>query len=277
LLDCEPNFRYIRPKLETVIIDKVNSFKKNQSIKQISVYFRELNNGAWYGVNEKEKFIPASLNKVPLMIAAFKLSEESPEILNLKFSFDESSGVFKKIDTSKTTDKKEKIYNLYDVLEYMIRYSSNETAGFLIDLLNSFNKNFVDKVFNDLGIKPPRAKEEYLMTIKDYASFLRVLYNSTYINNKNSEKALFFLSETEFKDGLVKGIDDNVVIAHKYGQISDNKLFQLHDCGIIYFPGNNYILCVMVKGFNIDQMAKVIQGVSKAVYDEIKTQVSNPL
>ncbi len=29
----------------------------------ISVYFRDLNNGPWFGINEKEEFSPASLLK----------------------------------------------------------------------------------------------------------------------------------------------------------------------------------------------------------------------
>lgn len=275
LLDCEPNFFYINSNMEKIITEKSSYYKKKPSIEQVSVYFRHLNNGSWYGINEKEKFIPASLNKVPLMIASFKLSEENPEILNYKFSFDEVAGSFKKIDNIDSFDKKEKIFSFYDVIEYMIRYSHNETAGFLIDLLNSVDQKFVDKVFLDLGMQPPSSNELHQVTTKDYASFFRVLYNSTYINNKNSEMALFFLSETEFKDGLVKGIDENIIISHKFGQISEGKLFQLHDCGIIYYPENNYVLCVMVKGYDINQMANVIQDISKAVYEEVKTQITN--
>ena len=274
LLDCNANFTFINPSLEEIIKTEVSRFQEISSINKISVYFRMLNNGAWYGVNEKEYFIPASLNKVPLMIAAFKLSEEHPEILDQKFSFDDTRGTFQKAYISENMINKEKLFTLYEVIEYMIKYSDNETAEFLYEILNSYNKSFIDNVFNDLGIKAPNNTEIHQITTKDYASFFRVLYNSTYINNKNSERALLYLSETDFDDGLVKGIEDNIIISHKYGQISDSTLMQLHDCGIVYYPGNNYILCVMVKGYDIQYMAKTIQGISKAVYDEIKKQLS---
>lgn len=273
LLDCEPDFVYINPKLEDIMNERVAFHNRSSSIAEISVYFRNLNGGGWYGVNERENFIPGSLNKVPLMMAAFRLSEEYPEVLTRKFLFDEISATFSNADSTGAVDKSEKYYGYYDVIEYMIKHSHNETAAFLLEIINEINPRFIEKVFTDLGIKAPDGQTVYEMNTKDYASFFRLLYNSTYINFKNSEMALFFLSETDFKDGLVKGIGENIIISHKYGQISDKKLMQLHDCGIVYYPGNHFILCVMVKGYDIAKMASVIQDISKVVYDEVKNQV----
>ena len=273
LLDCMPNFFYITPKLESVIVDKISSYKKNKAISLVSVYFKDLNNGTSYGVNEKENFSPENLIKVPLMIAALKLSEEAPEMLKLKFSLDEKSGVFKKVDSTEVKDKSEKLFDLYGVVEYMIKHDQNEPTRFLTDLLIASNKNYIDNVFLDFGLKQS-AKDQHQFTTKDYAVFLSILYNSSYLNYKNSEKALSYLAETEFKDGLVKGIDnEKIIVAHKYGQNGDKKLFQLHDCGIIYYPKNSYVLCVMVKGSDVGQMKITIQSISKAVFDEMRSQV----
>lgn len=271
LLDCNPNFSYINPVLEDVIIKKIDELNKKPSIEKVSVYLRFLNNGAWFGINEKEKFIPASLNKVPLMIAVLKFSETQPDILDKTFLFDETLGVFNETTPSNTGTNQKK-YTLMEVVEYMIKHSHNETAELLYNFINKYDNTFIGQVFLDLGIDAPRQGKTYQITTKDFASFFRVLYNSTYINEKNSETALYYLSETDFNDGIVKGIDDNIIISHKYGQISDNKLMQLHDCGIVYFPDNNYILCVMVKGYNLKNMTSVIQEVSKTIYTEIKRQ-----
>jgi len=275
LLDCEADYNYITPELENKILQKAEFLKKNSLIENISVYYRDLSNGSWYGVNEREKFIPASLNKVPLMIAAFKLSEEYPEVLNYKFTFNETLGVFKKIAQDEVLNNGQKTFGYYDLIEFMIRFSHNETAGFLIEMLNAIDNKFVSNVFLDLGLTPPSLKDVHQLTAKSYASFFRVLYNSTYINNKNSERALYYLSENEFKSGIVKGIEDNVIIAHKYGQIEEEKLLQLHDCGIVYYPGNTYVLCVMVKGYGFNEMQSVIQQISKTVYEEVKRQTKN--
>lgn len=62
--------------------DKVNDLEKEKGISLISLYYRDLNNGQWIGVNEKEDFYPASLLKVPTMIAFLKSVESNEEILN---------------------------------------------------------------------------------------------------------------------------------------------------------------------------------------------------
>ena len=40
------------------------------------IYFRDLEAGRWTGVNENEQFSPASMLKVPTMMAVFNLAEE---------------------------------------------------------------------------------------------------------------------------------------------------------------------------------------------------------
>jgi len=50
-----------------------------------SVYFRDLNNGMWFGINEGVFYRPASMLKVPVMIAYFKLAESTPAILAKKY------------------------------------------------------------------------------------------------------------------------------------------------------------------------------------------------
>lgn len=60
----------------------IDENKKNNLAQNISVYFRDLISGQWTGVNEDEEYIPASLVKVPLMMAYYKYAETNPEILN---------------------------------------------------------------------------------------------------------------------------------------------------------------------------------------------------
>lgn len=49
--------------------------KKAGDISHLSVYFRNLNNGGWFGLEEKEYFSPASLMKLPILMAYIKKSE----------------------------------------------------------------------------------------------------------------------------------------------------------------------------------------------------------
>src|ERR1043166_6269401 len=61
--------------------------KQSGAATDISVYFRELDSGHWTGVNEDAKYFPASLFKVPVMIAYEQWSESDPSILNQKLHY----------------------------------------------------------------------------------------------------------------------------------------------------------------------------------------------
>jgi len=50
---------------------------------------------------------------------------------------------------------------------------------------------------------------------------------------------------------------------------NDQGLKQLHDCGIIYHPSKPYILCIMTKGEEIEELASVIADISRLVFKGI--------
>jgi beta-lactamase class A len=97
-----------------------------------------------------------------------------------------------------------------------------------------------------------------------------------------SEKALSILSLSQYFQGLVAGVPNNIKIAHKFGERKFNNTgeTQLHDCGIIYAPKTPYLLCVMTKtNNNIDSASNVIKKISQTVYQKItqNNQGSNPI
>ena len=53
----------------------------------VSVYFRDLDNGNWFGIREDEKFSPVIQLKLPILIAYFKWSEDNPLVLRKKILF----------------------------------------------------------------------------------------------------------------------------------------------------------------------------------------------
>jgi hypothetical protein len=105
--------------------------------------------------------------------------------------------------------------------------------------------------------------------VKDYGMFFRVLFNASYLSKDSSEKALKLLSESTFTKGLVAGIPSGVSISHKFGERVMGDTRQLHDCGIVYLPKQPYLLCIMTRGKDFDQLAGVISEISKKVYDDV--------
>ena len=240
--------------------------EKTKGVDQVAVYFRDLNNGPWFGIKEKDSFLPASLLKVPLMMNVFRQAMGDPSFLNKQFVWqggDMNNEYFKA--PSELQDNH--TYSIGEAVDYMIRYSDNNAVsvlGYAIDtstLLSSYT---------ELGIAPPN-NSDYSISARKYASFFRILYNSTFLNKEYSERALRLLSETAFNKGLVAGVPKNIKVAHKFGERNvDNTTKQLHDCGIVYFPKKPYLLCVMTRGKDFDKLTSFISQVSKIVYEGVE-------
>jgi beta-lactamase class A len=77
-LEC-PGFSGSDAKLNRAkadIIDFIETKKENDDSLKVSVYARDLNNGPWVGIDEKERYISASLMKVPVMMMLLKQVEQ---------------------------------------------------------------------------------------------------------------------------------------------------------------------------------------------------------
>lgn len=262
-------------KIEFELSDYIdNKIEKKDGLTTISVYVRNMDSGAWIGVNEKESFAPASLLKVPVMLAYLKQSEKDSLLLN-KILLYGSSNINKDIpqNIKPTVNlQKNQSYTVSEFIEAMIIDSDNEAMNSLI--LN-LPEVILDEVYLDLGLQIPgvRTANDF-MSVYEYASFFRILYNASYLNIENSEKALEILSKVEFENGIRKPIPKDIIIANKFGErIFENpdgkNLKQLHDCGIIYHPFNPYLLCVMTRGNDLKKQEKVIQDISEITYRNI--------
>ncbi len=164
-----------------------------------------------------------------------------------------------------------KIYTIEELLEAMIVDSDN-VATILLEKQLELDKT--KQVFSDFAVALPSNLQtsENFITAAEYASFLRVLYNSTYLNKESSEYALRLLAKTKFTDGIAAGIPTGIPISHKFGasEQSDGTK-QLHDCGIIYDPETkDYIVCIMTSGNDYQTMATAIGEVTAKVHTTMR-------
>lgn len=268
LLECA-DFQYKnRGDLEEKISELINKEIKGGEVEFISLYFRDLNNGPWIGINEQENFTPASLLKVPLMIAYLKIAGKDPSILERKVLTENNKNLLSQNIIPLRTVETGKEYKIGELLEYMIIYSDNLAAD---ALLRNINIESLDKTYRDLGISAPSGnKTEDFMSVRDYSSFFRILYNASYLDHEMSEKALEILSRSQFVQGLTAGVPSQVKVAHKFGERISGDTKQLHDCGIIYKEESPYLLCVMTRGQDFNKMGKIISDISSLVYKEFK-------
>jgi beta-lactamase class A len=273
LLECD-DIENISNKKVNDIKAKVNDFiAKNEKTSSdfIAVYFRDLNNGPWFGINEKENFMPRSLLKVPLLISLLKLAETDPGIINEKVLYekafpDQIAQYYEPAVRIKPGGE----YSVKELLEAMIKYSDNDAAFLLTEVITA--KELEDS-YTDLGIDKPQ-DDKYTVSVKNYASFFRILYNATYLGKPTSELALELLSQTDFSDGLRAGVPAGVAVAQKFGEYETEGggVKQLHDCGIVYYPDKPYILCTMTRGEDFDHLAGVIKNISAIIYSEMSKE-----
>lgn len=269
--DQEPEIVSLKNKVN----DYINGDIKNNNVSDASVFFYDLNRGRWTGVNAIEKYSPASMLKVVIMVAYFKDSEENPNMLNKYLTYTkEIDDVVKQDPFNTLSDLKiGSSYEMSDLINKMIINSDNG-AQFL--LLSNINQASLDYIYNVLNIENPSGKNDFTISPRAYSLFFRILYSSTYLNNSDSEKALSILSKTTFDDGIIAGVPKGVTVSHKFGEHvmhRDDQAFQgeLHDCGIVYYPKNPYLLCIMTKGGNLDALKSTIKNISNIVYQNYAT------
>lgn len=261
-----------RVGIEKSVREYVTTAKKQGVIAETAVYFRDLNNGPWFGINEQKSFQPASLLKLPIAMSIYYWDQRDSGVLERKIDLSKNSittgSAFNNEDPSKRFVAPA-VYSVRDLIGIMLRDSSNDAADHLI----SYEGNErMSKIFIDLGIEVPREDTLYSTSVKTYGAFFRVLYNASYIGQVASEEILTTLTQASFRDGLVAGVPSSVKVAHKYGTriVEDAQApRQLHDCGIVYAENSPYVLCIMSQSSSMKNAERFIAGVSKLVYDGV--------
>jgi beta-lactamase class A len=268
--DDKQNYTELDP-----LVNSLNAYIKTATADgdadSVSVYFRDLNSGHWTGINENEQYQPASLLKVAILLAYLKHATEDPSFLDKQVYYQAASTTDQYYPPAKTLASG--YYTAEQLLESMIVYSDNSAETALL-MADETDFNNLLKTFQ-LPVVPADTSNyasSNFMSAAQYSTFFRALYNGTYLPWDLSEQALGLLASTNFHEGLVAGVASGTIVAHKFGErtstLKDGSLInrELHDCGIIYYSDDPYLLCVMTQGQTFPQLANVISTISKLVY-----------
>ncbi len=285
---CKTIYSFVNPNCSELIISKkgylelrvslekyFEAEREARNIEFASVYFRDLNNGPVMGINETGLFSSASLLKLPIIMSVLKLAEDKPEVLKIQVVYrgDDLSDVSQFFPPEKRIEK-DTMYTVAEAIEYALVYSDNRAIEMLNEFMYAHNdpENNVLLTFKDLGLILPDDLEDRDISTRGYASLFRLLYNSSYLNHEYSEMILKELARSSFVMGLRSGVPSEIVVSHKFGERFFDDAKQLHDCGIVYYPKNPYLLCVMTRGNDFADLLKVIQKTSEFVYEEVNAR-----
>ncbi len=257
------------------LANKVQSIFSNNStvLKKYSVYFRDLNTGFWFGINETDQYDPASMLKVALAMGAYKEAEDNPSFLNQSEIYTQTLAA---LDATSSYDQPSELvvgesYTVYDLIKKMIVDSDNGAKDILGNVVDP---GIMNDLYSELGITPPNDSTEFTVSARKYSQFFRTLYNGTYLDQADSNQLLTLLTQTTYSKALSAGVPNGVMVAHKYGEhvVSDDNTvgsLELHDCGIVYDTKDPYTLCIMTQGKDEVDLDQVISSVSQAVYQEV--------
>lgn len=271
---------YIENKsMEASIKQYIENQKNAGVIENASVYYRNLLNNQWAGVNQNDKYHPGSIMKVVAMIGCYRTGEIDPSFMQKKLEYTQEMS--QKTNTLALASPSSLVigesYPVKDLISKMIIESDNGAFNLLV---SNLDYKILTSIMVDLNIDTPDKEEDYTISPVAYSNFIRILYNSTYLNESDSEEALLMMSKADFKDGIVAGVPGNVVVAQKYGEsVNANtnnhavNSIELNNCGIIYAPNTPYALCVMTKKSGATEndkkiLASVIKDISTMAYQE---------
>ena len=288
------NYKFIYPLLsynlngvsafleDTTLTGRLNDYIRTQyqknNAESISVYYRDLLNNQWAGVGQDTQYHPASLMKVAVAMAYYRLSQLDPLIMQKALVY--ASDIDKQIKSigvaSSSTLVLGHSYTVKELIEKTLEDSDN---GADLLLLSHADRKILNDILIDLNLSTPEKNPDYTISAKGYSALLRILYNATYLTEVDSEDMLSIMGESTYQDGIHAGLPSGTFVAQKFGEYVDVEAptkkataLELHNCGVIYAESHPYQLCIMTKSKGVvdeKQLASIIKDISGLVYDYV--------
>ncbi len=255
----------LKNEIETLI----DSLKAAGFATDISVYFKNHKRGHWISINDNVDYHPASLMKVPLMLGVLKKAEATPGMLEKEIVYKKMPGkVMYQQHFQGPTIEEGKSYSIHDLIFYCAAHSDNSATH---ALETNVDLSAVIKMFQEIGLpKPDMQNGNYMIGAKDFSSFMETIFNSTLLSPEYSEYAAEMLVNCSFKEGFSKGMSDikpDVKLWHKFGEWNrpNSAEVELHESGTFFMNGKAYLLTVMTRGKDYEQLSTVLQKISGLV------------
>jgi beta-lactamase class A len=250
-----------KTELDETAKEKILSFKeKTKNLSGVyGFYVVRLSSGFSYGVNENDIFEPASLNKLPVMLAMYIEAEKGKIDLETVYVLKDSD----KVTGSGSLYGKPEGYELTyrDILSYMGKESDNTAANIAKNLLGEKKiKQAIETARMDNTVV---IGEDQETTPYDIGLYFEKLWEGDIISKKHRDEFLDFLTDTSYEEWLAAGIPSNTDVAHKYGR----EVHVVNDAGII-FTDEPFILVLLSKGVVEREADQVFPELSKDIYNQ---------
>lgn len=246
-------------------LDKIVTNILGDEKSNYAVVIKNLDTGERYFFNQDKIYDTASLYKLWVMAVSYQMIENktldkqevlSANVIDLNQKFNIAS------ESAELTEG-EVSWPVENALVNMITISDNYSALLLstrvrLSNVSSFLKNngLVNSKVGTLSDSPKTSAS-------DIALFFEKLYNGDFANEEYTQEMLTLLKNQKINTKLSKNLPENVVIAHKTGELGEIS----HDSGIVYTNKGNYIIVTFSETKSpLNANEKIIQ-ISRQVYD----------
>lgn len=240
--------------------------------EKVSIIIKDLTNDQWIlKYDENRTFPSASIIKILIMTEALERVEKGEFNLDQKIKVRECD----RVEYSLVSELKLEEYPLIDLITLMIILSDNTATNILIELLGYERINEMAKKIgcNDtilrrkmMDFEAAKEGRENMTSPMDIAILMEKIYNKSIISAEMCELMIHILSRQKHRNMLPRYILDEVVIAHKTGELSGLN----HDIGIFYLENIHYLIGIFTTDGKDDLVGKrTIGRISKLVYDNL--------
>lgn len=224
------------------------------------VYYASLDDNSHFGINEKEVFTAASVNKIPVVATAYylagkgKLNLEDIVTLQKEDIQDYGTGSLRYQDRGTT-------YSIKTLIQLALRQSDNTAAYIIVRKIGMDN---VQKTINSWGLTQTDMTGNKTSPYDMYLIFKKI-YKGEVTTSALTKEFLSFLTDSDFEDRLPSLLPENTVVYHKTG----DGIGYIHDIGIIKYNKKAFYLGVMTSdiGDNETNTKRYIGIIAKKVFD----------
>lgn len=254
--DILVNFVPLRKNIETRL-SRVNA--------PYSFYFEYLPSGTSIRIGDDNELVAASLIKLPVVMNLYRAAELGRINLDQTVEvtpadIDDGYGDLWKNPGRRLT--------LREAAQLALSKSDNTAIRVVLRNIQGLLKED-EQSMSALDIDYDLEEQRAVISAKSYGSVLKCLYFACFIDRDDSQAVLRDLTQSDYKQRLVKPLPKDLPVAHKIGTFSE-KLSQ-SDCGIIYIPKRQYLLCMMA-GVSKTEGDRLISEISAEVYDFVSRQ-----
>ena len=241
----------------------------------VGLYLKDLSTGETLSIGGTDPFPSASVIKVPVLVELFAQIERGPlkltdPLVLLAADQRPGSGVLQFLSTPHNL-------TVADAATLMIILSDNSATNLIIDKVGIRN---VNARMDSLGLKQTRLHAKVFLgssttidtaatrqwglgvtTPAEMGTLFEKLYRGTVVSDTASKQMLGMLRRNFDYEEIPRLLPPGIAVAHKTGKLDASR----SDCGIVYNPGRDYVLCIFTKdnvdrSWRVDTEARVTMG-----------------